>query len=369
MPNLTLRIDGQDYGGWTSVRVTRGLERAAADFDLELTERWGDRDSAWPILPGKACQVLIDGNLLITGYVDSADPSFDGTSHRISAKGRSKTADIVDCSVVVYGPQLTGLSVDRIAARLAKPFGVGVRVDEGVSVGGAIDNVQVNQGESCFEVIERVCRMRALLVSDTPSGDILLTRASRRSASDSLEQGRNIVAASAGLDWSQRFSHYTVKGQTAGTDQLFGAEAAHIQGEAVDRRVTRFRPKLIVSEGLADPAKAQKRGEWEALRRAGNATKARVTVKSWTQESGRLWQPNELVRVRSAFLHIDATLLVGEVTYVLDDRGVRAELVLAPPEAFTPEPSPPSRGSALWSGLQTGRSDTPAVDISQQRTQ
>ncbi|MBI3453374.1 MAG: hypothetical protein HY057_11230 [Rhodospirillales bacterium] len=342
------------------MRVTRGIERAAGDFDLEVTERWPARETPWPILPGLRCQVLLHRELAITGYVDAFEPTFDGTTHRLRVRGRSRTCDLVDCSVALRGGQFAGQTVLQIAETLARPFGI--RVEVAAPVGEPIPDIQLQQGESCFEIIERVCRMRALLASDTPAGALILTRAGRKRASGALHQGVNIVAASGSLDWAERFSHVVVKGQSAGTDDLFGEDASQIQAERADPAVARFRPKVVVAEGMADLSRAEKRAEWEVLRRGGKATSARITVQGWNQPDGRLWTPNEIVRINAQWLQIDAELLVGEVTYRLDNNGARTELSVAPAEAFSPNPEDFRRADTIWRDVRAARPPRPTVD-------
>ncbi|MCL2429535.1 MAG: phage tail protein, partial [Alphaproteobacteria bacterium] len=91
MSVLSLLINDERFYGWTSIRVTRGLERAAADFALGVSHV-----EPWPIYPGAACKVFIDNDLVITGWVDTFRPSVSATEHRIECTGRSKTCDFVD---------------------------------------------------------------------------------------------------------------------------------------------------------------------------------------------------------------------------------------------------------------------------------
>lgn len=62
-----LKIDGAFYGGWKRVRVTRSIEQMAGTFELEVTERWPGMRDASPIKPGQACQLLLDGEVVVTG--------------------------------------------------------------------------------------------------------------------------------------------------------------------------------------------------------------------------------------------------------------------------------------------------------------
>src|SRR5262249_8845001 len=96
---LVLRIEGTDYAGRLAIRVRRNLEQGAAEFACEVTERWPGKAQPWPIKPGDACQVLLDGQVVVSGFVDVYAPSFDARSHRVEVRGRSATADAYDSSI------------------------------------------------------------------------------------------------------------------------------------------------------------------------------------------------------------------------------------------------------------------------------
>ncbi|WP_354270748.1 phage baseplate assembly protein, partial [Escherichia coli] len=38
--NVTLRVNGREWNGWTSVRIGAGIERLARDFSVEITHQW-----------------------------------------------------------------------------------------------------------------------------------------------------------------------------------------------------------------------------------------------------------------------------------------------------------------------------------------
>ncbi|AIF60208.1 bacteriophage Mu P family protein [Escherichia coli B7A] len=38
--NVTLRVNGREWNGWTSVRIGAGIERLTRDFSVEITRQW-----------------------------------------------------------------------------------------------------------------------------------------------------------------------------------------------------------------------------------------------------------------------------------------------------------------------------------------
>jgi prophage tail gpP-like protein len=213
MSEFSLYVDGKRYGGWMTIRVTRGLERCAADFALSVSERWAGQDTAWQILPGLACKVYIDSDLVLTGWVDAFRPNVSAEEHVVEVTGRSITCDFVDSSVTIEGGQLKGLTVRQIAELLAQPFGIKViaKVE-----GDPVPEVQIQQCETCFQVVERLARLQELLITDDVDGNLVLTRAGDDRSTTELVQGVNMMLANADLDDSDRFSDYIVKAQRAG---------------------------------------------------------------------------------------------------------------------------------------------------------
>jgi prophage tail gpP-like protein len=372
---LVLRIQGTDYGGWTSVRVRRSVEEASGTWACEVSERWPGRDQPWPIAPQDACTVYLDGQLVMTGWVEGYAPSFDARSHRIEVRGRSLTADAVDSSVEIDGGQLKGLTLQQVSERVLKPLGINVDFKNAPD-GGKLPDIQVQQGETAHALIERVCRMQGLLVFDDERGHLIIARPGAGGSQGTLVQGENgnIVSASAELDWSERPSDVTVKatkvpaddpadwpdgagtnggatGRAAGDDTGDGDgeatdpdtgepgsndTAVAPSGRANDPAVKRHRPLIIYGENVSDSKEAALRATYEIRRRIGKSQRARVTVQNWTiPGSGALWQAGRMVAVQAKWLGaLDQSLMVAAVDFLKDESGTRTELELTLPEAF-----------------------------------
>lgn len=208
MSLFTLLIDGERYHGWKTIRVTRSLERAAADFALSVSSQ-----EPWPVYTGAECQVYVDDDLLLSGWVDAYRPGCSAGQHNIELTGRSKTCDFVDSSVTIDGGQLKGLNLRQVAELLAEPFKLQVLAEE---EGEPVPEVQVQQSETCFALVERLARLQELLVTDDAVGNLVLTRAGNKQADTALVFGENVKEAQADLDDSKRFSDYIVKAQRPG---------------------------------------------------------------------------------------------------------------------------------------------------------
>lgn len=381
MARFDLKCGGQVYSGWKSIRVTRGVEQACADFDLTVSERWPIEGDAWQILPGTSCEILLEGELVLTGFVDAYEPRLEASSHEITCRGRSKTLDFVDCSVTQTQGQFKGMTPGELARFLAQPFGIEVVVEKD---GTVIADAQVQQGETCFALVERLAKLQELLITDDAQGRLVLTRAGNSKSETKLQQGGNLLRLEATHDDSERFSDYIVKAQrpanrsyddygetgsartipaglphgrrfamerAAGSRDTTPRALTQIVGTVKDPGITRYRPMVIVAEQQADAAEAAKRADWEMRRRLAQSKTATVTIAGWRQEDETLWTQNQMVWIKAPYLGLDQEMLIGKVTFDYGTGGETTELELILPDALLPEPK---RKAAARTGTGTG---------------
>jgi len=172
---LTLAIDGRHYGGWLDVEICRSLDRFSHTFSLGYTDQWVDNNEPWPIRDGAACQVFFGKELLITGYVNSAQWSVTAEAWELNAHGRSLSGDLEDCSVLSdvsswkFAPPIT------IVNKLIEPYGIKAisTVSQALL---PIEFFQLNEGETVHDAIDRLCKALALLPVSRPDGNIELVR-------------------------------------------------------------------------------------------------------------------------------------------------------------------------------------------------
>lgn len=374
---VRLIVEGQEYGGWKSVRIEAGIERQARSFDLEVTDKWpGQSDIPRRIRPFDTAQVFIGDDLVLTGYVDATPIKYDGKSVSVGVRGRSKTADLVDCCPIESGQSISAaaaswadvkgrgsrlgsviappsksasqwrnMKMEAIAAALAAPYGV--RVIAEVDTGRPIIEHQVQPGESVFESIDRMMRLRHVLSTDNELGDLVfIDVGSAGAATTMIELGQNILAGTTDLDYKGVFSEYIVKGAHAGNDASYADDAAEDEGIdeeatvdnhraiALDSRSKRRRVLVIKQLGQSDDGTCKDRAEYERAHRAAKALQTGYTVRGWRQGSGELWLPNMLVQVRDAMVGFDTEMVVAEVAWVLDKEGMRSEIRVGPPDGY-----------------------------------
>lgn len=334
---VTLTVNGFDYSGWKSIRIEAGIERMARSFELSVTDLWPGVSHIRRIQPGDLCEVAIGSELVCTGYVDATPVNYDGSGITIMIRGRSKTADLIDSSADNKTGQFKGQKVEVIAAKMAAQYGINVVVE--TDTGDAVTDHQIQQGETVFESLDRLAKSRQILITDNAAGDVVLVSPGSGGESFSgLALGDNVLSASAGFDFTEVYSQYTVKGQKSGTDDSYGANAAQSTGTALDSNIKRRRVLIVRQDGQADNSTCKQRADYEQQIRIAKAGEIRYRVAGWRQANGALWTINRSVFIDDGIMEFTGNLLISEVMYTLDDSGMITELVTIPPEAFATAP-------------------------------
>lgn len=347
------------FRGWTSVRVTRGIERCPSDFQITATDRNPDQPFELLINDGDACQIMLGADLVLTGYVDRVLTSIGPDSHSVTILGRSKCEDIVDCSAEFQTFQLSNVTAVQLAQQLCAPFGIKVATigDVGSIVLPAFN---VTLTETAFQVIEEVCRYAGLLCFDGRDGNLILTRAGSGQMMSGFAQGQNVQAANGARTKDQRYSE--VRTILVSNQFLFqpvadgdpSPLANNTLAMATDPGVLRHRPLLILAEqNDLDHQVAIQRAQWEVNRRWGRSQQVGVVCDSWRDIAGELWQLNALAPVNIPALKlVNQVWLIAEVSFLRDERGTRSEVTLMPKGAFAVEPIIlNSQGAALTAAL------------------
>ncbi len=367
----TLRVNGRQLTGWKTARISRQIEAFAGSFEMTaLMPLVGEKNrrGALPVSHGDVCSVMLgeqeDAAELISGAIDSVSMSLE--SLEFSITGRDRAGVLVDCSAAAglkLGPfEYREIPMLILARQLCAPFGIIVTAQEGLTL-PVISKFAVDPGETVFDALSNLCRTAGVLAVSDGSGGLILTRAGAKRCSALLEAGRNLLNANVTFDATKRFRRYVVLAQQNGRDEVAGAQAAGVKGEAQDQGVRSDRVLVLRPQGVHSAQQARDRAQWEATTRAAQGFSMSVSVQGWRQPNGSPWPINALVQVRAPQLQLGKEpieLLITSVTYSLDvGAGSTTALELVRPDAYSPEPvikATPAGGpkSKPWDALKDG---------------
>lgn len=335
---VALVVGGVSYTGWKSVTVQRSVEQMAGAFNLGLTHRWPGQGATPELRENLPCQVLVGDDVVNTGYIDALDIDVSGTACSIQVDGRDKTGDLVDCSAIYRAGQWLNAPLTRIVNDLIEPFKLKLVLQEGLKEGNVFSQFALEDGETVFAAIDRACRLRGVLCSSTANGDVWLGIAGAEHSGATLEEGVNLLRCKSKHSTQDRFSQIIVKAQVPGSDDFTPSWSAQQKAQATDAEIGRYRPLVVHAEQGDSAASLKTRAAWEVQVRMGRGKRGQATVVGWRcgkdGQTGKLWQPNTLVRVVSPRNGLDRDVLIVSCTFTLDARGMSTVLDFVLPEAF-----------------------------------
>lgn len=335
MTGFRLVVDGRSFEGWISAEVERSLDEFAPRFSLRYLDRWVPDAKPWQILDGAECSVNWGDEVLINGFVNRARFRATGTEWSLSAEGRSRTADLVDCSAIHKTGEWHGKTASQIVGDLIKPYGLSVKVD------GTVDatiypRFAIEQGESVHACIDRLCKVRALIPVSTPGGDVSLLQVG--SGPVLKLQVEHAVSRGYDTDESGRYSEYLLHATGVGS-----VEEAFTKAQAKDTGVKRFRPLVVIGDAPSGTKQAGLRAQWEANVRAGRSERMVYTMLGTENLTGKTYSAGQLYKVTDDLFGVDDVFVVARATLRASEKELVTEIELCKPETYSQFSYPPAQ--------------------------
>ena len=331
-----LKIKGQKYAGWKDVRIERGIEQMTGIFNLSVSERWPAQVDPRPIMPSESCVLSIDGEPVITGWVDETRPGFDAVGTSFDVSGSDKSGDLCDCSAIFKTGQWKKTTLKQIAIDLLAPYAIPLTITANAvkAATATIASFNIEDGETVLACLDRACKIKALMIWADGAGGLVLGLPGLARATTALVQGVNIISCKLTYKTNDRHSEYIVKGQARGKG------GHNIKDSVKDPAVMRYRPLIILNEEQGEGHTPKERANFELATRQSRGNRIVVRVQSWRQDShnnerGALWVPGLLVPLSADYVRFNGDMIIAKVTYIENEReGTVCDLDLADPHAF-----------------------------------
>lgn len=333
---LRIEIDGQIIKH-QSAKILVTMDTAADAWTATTQwvpgedEKFDKVTAPYSYAPAKA---FIDNTRLVTGTLYMSNPKLTANGRTKNLHGYSATIAIVDSNLHPDTFEQNDITLEERAQKLMNPYGLKVIKDAGVDTGGAFDRVSASKQEKIFDHLAILARQRNVLISSTPLGNLLLTRANVNSAPvDIIEEAVNPDAENfeAKFDGRKRFSTWRISCKTPKKKESKSATAR-------DKNVPITRHKNLTVDN-SSKGDIQKVADWERSKRFIEALTIPFFVPNWYDSSGRLWRVNTLVTVKSLTIGIKDgfDFLIRQIEFDEKNNQRSAILSLVPPQVYTGE--------------------------------
>lgn len=335
---IELKIREKIFRGFTGAQIKRGFKSAADGFSLAVVVSPDPKIAAFEVEPGDLVEIYIartksaPPTLFLTGRVDREERAASGDSRSIKIEGRSLAGQIIDSAAIHKTGTLKNRRFDQVLAEFLKPFSIPYKIE--TDLGDRFEKIVVDQGETVFDLLDRLATDRGLILSSLPNGGLLISRALINPAAEILDSKTADLSRSRSI--VDRFSKYFARAYKSGGD----SETVSVEGTAEDSFISGrglYRPTVISLDDSRTLKDAKERAQIEANLRAGRSTVVSATVPGWYTKNGTLIEAGQSYRVADPWLDLNEDFFVSEVSYNLDSRsGFSATLTLDRPSAVNP---------------------------------
>lgn len=373
MRAIRFEIDGQIFDQWEEAAISRDLKNFTGTFaftcrdnvrSLQTFLYASEIPPVYQLRPGAAVKILVHGEMVLAGFIETVSPEIDENEARVSISGKDKAGDLIDCAAAPDGPaEFNNVTLAEAARRIAAPFGLTVRSD--IDAGGIFRRYSIDMAETGLSALEKAARQsQALLLSDG-IGSLVITRTGAGRAPADLRLPGNVKSARGTFTHKGRYSKTIIRGQSeqaagkrpaggaplgagktippeerkSGNGEAGRSEAAGVTatGIAGDSEVKRHRPRVHLARTKGDKEACKREAHWRSRAARGQSEEMHYTVAGF-QANGRLWRVNEMAFVSDTYQAIERDMLICGVTFRESDQGRITELAIISPEAFDNRP-------------------------------
>lgn len=218
--NVYLKVNGVNYGGWTSVNIVTSLQSLYRSFSA-VSSRRIDAKSSFTLGfdVGDKVEVYIGRDKVITGYVNKVNVTYDSSSLNLRVDGVGCPWAMFTSSLPLDSPKTyEQVTLVEIIRNIAKSFEVPFRTEFNST---EKTSVSFSAEESVKSKIEGLLKKKNFLLSEDENGALVLTSPScERKSIDQLSLGKNILECSKTTDANLIYSEYVVYGQGTNPDSI-----------------------------------------------------------------------------------------------------------------------------------------------------
>jgi prophage tail gpP-like protein len=342
---ITVEINGKSFEGWHSVTVSKSIEDFVGSFSIKLSR---SLNLDFPIKQRSACVIRIEGEPVITGFVEKIEVDTAVDKDDITVSGRDRTADINDSTIIL--PSLTPpFTLETVAKKTLDLLGIpNIKIINNIILTPfAQQDGNIDPGGTAFDFIETYAKKKQVLLTTDGFGNIVFTRASKDKLNTVLTLDRDaepsILNSKVTYDDTKRFNLYEAVSQAQTGGNYFDTvtqtpqQITNIGAKAFDNEIRRGRVYTFVPKGTTVKVDIKEKVKWEMnFRRAQSFIYSCIVQGFKPKNDNDIWRFNKLITVKDDFCQLNGIFLITSVQYTYSlNEGSKTSLKIMNQDAFT----------------------------------
>lgn len=332
-------IDGKRFRFWDTIRIIRSIDSMdTLEFSAPFDSDAPDFRNIFKPFSYKTVVITVGGNPLFTGTMVAINPNLENNRKIVTVSGYSLPGVLNDCTPPASASQLEqlefkGQGLRDIAKKLASPFGISVVFE--VNQGAIFEpRVAIESGKRVLSFLIKLAKQRNLIVSNTLPGELLFQKSVDVGKPVArLQQGESpVLSVIPSFNPQKYYSHITgIEPESIGTSgNAFTVKNSRLEG--VVRPFTFDVPDTI-------DADVKEAVQAKIGRMFGNIASYSVSLTTWRDPSGNLWEPNTTVKILApgAMVYNEYEFIIRSVEFNRNQNTETTLLNLIIPGSFSGE--------------------------------
>lgn len=376
-------IDGREVTGFTSAKLSRSKSEMTGSLTLDFFFNYvPERPVMVQAARGREITAYVGRHLAFTGKLDKrrgasvpaeqlgisggdVNTSIGKDGYSVTLTARGKTKYFMDSSHQHPTTNIKKTTNREVIQKLIEHWDIELdwQAEE-----VKLPIVRLNDGGRVVDEIHKISNETCNFVYETRDGKLRVTDRPGAQMGSDLILGQNILTFSAEQSEDQANSDITVKGQRS-DPEVWGEDAVIERVRTIkDQWVTSKIPLVIQAYGDATDEALERRGKFEADKRASQSKRVNITVFDIIQPNGEPWDIGTLHYVECPPEGVfDVFECVG-LDYTVDAQGeLSTALQLAPPPSSGVSGGAASSGAGLLSVALSGFTDAIARGVARKR--
>ena len=276
---IEIVINDAIYSGIENISINKDILKICNSFNISI-----ESQEALNIKAGDKITILENKKTFFVGYIDTYNIQITNNKSPLSVSGRSLAGDLVDCNITQF-KQYTQLEPLSIIQDIIKDFSISVSTSLTLN---KLD-LNINTGDTYFNVINKVCKQYNILVISNKNGNIELVRNAKKQNNIILKD-KDLLSINYSNDVSKQFKTYTYLKEEINKDVK--------DGTVENSKILRHRPFLKINNQSKTNLDLSK---WEKQNREANSEKLTISVLNWDFEMNTILEIDTPI-IKNAYL-------------------------------------------------------------------
>lgn len=307
---IVVEIGGKVHENWQSYEIDSDFLTPADAFSMSIGLPNGVKPP--DIAEGMECTIKVDGELVLTGIIDTINHKIDKQNHQYSINGRDKCALLVDCSAPIVN--FKGLSLLEAVKKIVNPLGIN-KVELRAKADISYDKTDLEVGMSAWDAVAQLANSAGLHPWFDPDGTLIIGEADYITPPVAMlicnyfnDNNNNVKSVEHELSSANRYSEVTFLGQSHGKKS---DRSKHDLKHVVKDETAKFhKPKTVVC-GDAENLDALKKMAKKALSDMQlEGLSITVDLQGHYTDDNVLFKNGQRVHLRSDVFEIDDIFFV-----------------------------------------------------------